>query len=229
MVKDNIEKLRLDILSACHNSGQDPEKIIVLAIVKNRTIAQIQEVIGEGIVNIGESKVQEAIAHYNELRFKGLSLCWHMVGHLQTNKVKEAVRIFDLIHSVDTLRLAKEISLQAARINKVQDVLIQINTSGEQTKFGLSPSEAEGTIKELALLKDINIKGLMTIAPFSASPEEMRSCFRNLRELRDKINTSKILPQRIEILSMGMSDDFRIAIEEGANMLRIGRRIFQAP
>jgi len=147
-----------------------------------------------------------------------------LVGHLQTNKVKDAVRIFDLIQSVDSLRLAAEIDKQAAKINKIQDILIEIKTSPEATKFGLKPNAAIEVIKEIAQLKNINMKGLMTIAPLVDEPEKTRPYFRQLRELRDYL---RAMNYELGILSMGMTDDFEVAIEEGSNMVRIGRAIFE--
>jgi pyridoxal phosphate enzyme (YggS family) len=150
-----------------------------------------------------------------------------MVGHLQTNKVKEAVRIFDLIQSVDSLRLAAEIDKQAAKINKIQDILIEIKTSPEATKFGLSPAETIETLRVMAQFRNINIKGLMTVAPIVDSPEETRPYFKKLRELQDSINAQRTTHNALRILSMGMTDDFEVAIEEGSNMVRLGRAIFE--
>jgi pyridoxal phosphate enzyme (YggS family) len=149
-----------------------------------------------------------------------------MVGHLQTNKVKEAVRIFDLIHSVDSVRLAKEIDKESAKINKIQNLLIEVKTSPEATRFGLKPDEAVRVMKEIAEFKNISIKGLMTIAPIVDNPEKTRPYFILLRELRDKINELRTMNHELTILSMGMSDDFEVAIEESSNMVRIGRAIF---
>jgi pyridoxal phosphate enzyme (YggS family) len=150
-----------------------------------------------------------------------------MVGHLQTNKVKDALRIFDLIHSVDSIYLAAEIDKQAARINKTQDILIEINTSKEATKFGLKLDETREAINEISQLKNLNIKGLMTIAPVVANPEDARIYFKQLRVLQDEINARRMIHDALHELSMGMSDDFEVAIEEGANMIRLGRAIFE--
>jgi pyridoxal phosphate enzyme (YggS family) len=149
-----------------------------------------------------------------------------MVGHLQTNKVKEAVKIFDLIHSVDSLYLAREIDKQAATVNKIPGILLQVKTSPEATKFGVKPEETIELIKEIAKLKNVKIRGLMTIGPAVDNPEKARPYFRVLRELKDKINDLRFTSCELRILSMGMSDDFEIAIEEGATMIRLGRVIF---
>ncbi len=229
MVSDNILKVRERILSVCAKINRDPGRINTIAVSKGRAVEQIKEAIEAGITDIGENKVQEALAKYNALsakRYPLNAIKWHMVGHLQTNKAKEAVRIFDLIQSVDTLHLAKEIDKQAGRINKVQDILIEIKTSSEETKFGLKPDAAIEVIKEIARLKNINIKGLMTIAPLVANPEETRPYFRMLRELRDRMNYLNAKRYTLYALSMGMTDDFETAIEEGSNMVRLGRAIF---
>ncbi len=220
MVKENILKIKERIGNA----------ITIVAVSKGRTPEEIREVIVAGITDIGENRVQEAIVKYNNLQpttYNLQPIKWHMVGHLQTNKVKEAVRIFDLIQSVDSLHLAQEINQQAAKIGKVQDVLIQVNTSGETTKFGLKPNETIEVIKETVKLKNINIQGLMTIAPLVDNPEKTRPYFRMLRELRDTINEVRCTKYDVQTLSMGMTDDFAVAIEEGSNMIRLGRAIFE--
>lgn len=214
---------------ACLRARCNPAAITIIAVSKGRTLEQIKETIAAGISDIGENRVQEALGKYNRLQAQGcrLQVRWHMVGHLQTNKAKEAVKVFDLIHSVDSLHLACEIEKQAAKINKIQDILIQVNSSGEVSKFGLKPDETIGVIKEIAELKNLNIRGLMTIAPLVDNPEKARVYFRLLKELRDRINELRLTSYELRVLSMGMTDDFEVAIEEGSNMLRIGRAIFE--
>lgn len=225
MIKENIEKIRQEIVYRLDRVNDIQRKVTLVAVVKNQPLDKIKEVIRCGIYALGENRIQEALLHYQQLC--GVKdLRWHMVGHLQTNKAKEAVKIFDLIHSVDTLRLAQTIDRHAARINKIQDILLEVNISGEKTKFGLAVEELEEISKEIAKLKNLCIKGLMTIAPIVSSLEAARPYFRRLRELKEKINALSIFPYKLEVLSMGMSDDFPVALEEGANMLRIGRRIF---
>jgi len=222
MIKDNILKLKERASLICAKINRDPDSIIIVAVSKGRTPQQIKEVLEAGITDIGENRVQEALIKYSELMTYDLRLKairWHMVGHLQTNKVKDAVRIFDLIQSVDSLRLAEVIDKEAAKIDKIQDILIEIKTSAEESKLGLKPDGAVRVIKEILKFKSINIKGLMTIAPLADDPQKSRPYFRMLRELRDRIN-------KPEVLSMGMTDDFEVAIEEGSNMVRIGRAIF---
>ncbi len=222
MIKENILKVRKRIETACLRARRDPATVKLIVVSKNRSIEEIKEAFLSGITEFGENRVQEALAKYSELsaiRYPLSAIKWHMVGHLQTNKVKEAVKIFDLIQSVDSLSLAEEIAKQAAKINKIQEILIEVKTSPEATKFGIKPDEVTGVIEEIAELKNIRIKGLMTIAPIVDSPEGARPYFRNLRLLRDKLNLS--------ILSMGMTDDFEVAIEEGSGLVRIGRAIFE--
>jgi len=225
MVKENIFQLRQRIASVCSGIGRDPAGITVVAVSKGRTPDQIQEVICAGLLDIGENRIQEAILKYRLLSPNTYHLTpirWHLVGHLQTNKVKEAVRIFELIHSVDSLYLAQEIDRQAAKANKMQDILMQINTSAEKTKFGLKPQGLNGLIKSILDMKNVRLKGLMTIAPIVDDPQKARPYFRMLRELRDQASGLA----QLEILSMGMTEDFEVAIEEGANMVRLGRAIF---
>ncbi len=224
MIKENVSSIRQRILRVCSKINQDAGKITIIAVSKGRALEQIKQAVEAGITDIGENRVQEAIIKYNELITSELensrTIKWHMVGHLQTNKVKDAVRIFDLIQSVDSVRLAEEIDKQADKINKIQDILIEIRTSPEENKFGLKADEAIEVIEDIVKLKNINIKGLMTIAPFVDNPEKTRPYFRLLRELRDRVN-------ELRVLSMGMTDDFQIAIEEGSNMIRLGRAIFE--
>ena len=222
MLRDNISRIKERIVLACEKNNRGSEEIVVVAVSKGRPAEQIKEAIAAGITDIGENRVQEALVKYQGL----WEIRWHMIGHLQTNKVKDAVKIFDLIQSVDSLRLAAEIDRQAVKISKVQDVLVEIKTSSEATKFGLLPEEAMAALEEIAELKNINIKGLMTIAPLADEPEKARPYFRMLRELRDEINALGITPYPLPVLSMGMTDDFTVAVEEGSTMVRLGRAIF---
>jgi pyridoxal phosphate enzyme (YggS family) len=223
MIKENIIEIKERISLICSKINRNPNSITIVAVGKGRTVEQIQEAIDSGITDIGENKVQEALIKYKDLRTpqpqNSRTIKWHMVGHLQTNKVKQALNLFDLIQSVDSLRLAQEIDKEAARLNKIQGILIEVKTSGEASKFGIKPDETIGVIKEISRFKNINIKGLMTIAPIVDNPEKTRPYFRILRELRDNI-------ENMQFLSMGMTDDFEVAIEEGSNMVRLGRAIF---
>jgi len=236
MIKESILRINTQIARVCSKINKNPKEISIVAVSKGRNPQEIKEVILAGITEIGENRVQEAVFKLDELTNQHLPagqaginerrIKWHMVGHLQTNKVKEAVKIFDLIQSVDSLHLAAEIDKQAAKINKIQDILIEIKTSTEATKLGLKPDEAIEVIKEITGLKNINIKGLMTIAPLLSDPENSRPYFRRLRELREKLFQYSVLSTPYSVLSMGMTEDFEVAIEEGSNMIRLGRAIF---
>ena len=223
MIADNLKSVRQKISNACEKTGRSPQDVELVCVTKEARPPRMIEVLDLGVRIFGENRVQDAILKHQII---GDRAAWHLVGHLQTNKVKDAVRIFSLIHSVDSLRLAEEIDKEAGKIKKAQDILIQVNTSGEETKFGI---EADNTIdfaKKLTLYPNINIKGLMTIAPEVDDPEKVRPYFRILRELRDKINSLQLTAYSLQLLSMGMSNDFEVAIEEGSNMVRIGRAIF---
>jgi pyridoxal phosphate enzyme (YggS family) len=223
MSRERILEIKKRISSACLRVNRDPAEITLVAVSKGRGAEEIKQAIEAGITDIGENRVKEAVLKFDELRTTNYDLKWHMVGHLQGNKVKDAVKIFDLIHSVDSLRLAVEIDKQAARIKKVQDILIEVKTSPEEAKYGVRPEEAKGVIKEIAPLKNIRLQGLMTIAPVVENPAESRPYFRMLRELLSELRTTNY---ELRTLSMGMTDDFEVAIEEGATMLRLGRAIF---
>lgn len=222
MVRENIVRIKERIISACFRVNRDPSGIKIVAVSKGRGVLDIKEALASGLVDIGENRIQEALDKFNKLKAEGSGpeIQWHMIGHLQKNKVKDAVGIFQLIHSVDSLVLAEEINKRAAKINKIQDILLEVKTSPETTKSGLGPDKVKEAIGEISRLKNINIKGLMTIAPLVNHPEEARSYFKKLRELRESMNAAYIL-------SMGMTDDFEVAIEEGADIIRIGRGIFQ--
>lgn len=229
MIKDNLSKVQQRILAACSKINQSPDSITIIAVSKGRSVEEIRQAVEAGVTHIGENRIQEAILKFNNLKPNTHNLTpnkWHMVGHLQTNKCKEAVKIFDLIHSVDSLHLAVEIDKQAARINKIQDVLLEIKTSPEAAKFGIKPEDAIEVTKRTTELKNINIKGLMTIAPMFNDPEKTRPIFRMLRQLRDEINSLHVTRYALQVLSMGMTDDFEVAIEEGSTMIRLGRAIF---
>lgn len=221
MISENLKSVRRRIARCCEKAGRPADGVELVCVTKEADVGRIGEAIGLGVGIVGENRVQSAVEKYKIIGDKAR---WHLIGHLQTNKVRDAVRIFSLVHSVDSARLAKEIDKEAKRIGKVQDVLIQVNIAGEETKFGIEPDELEGLLKETSSYQNINIKGLMTIAPLADDPEKARPYFRKLRELRDKVNA--IRNTQYTILSMGMTDDFEVAIEEGSTMVRIGRAIF---
>lgn len=224
MISENLKIVRQRISSACEKSARSAEDVGLVCVTKEAEIQQIEEVLTLGVKVIGENRVQDAVLKHKAI---GDRADWHLIGHLQTNKAKDAVRMFSLIHSVDSLRVAEAIDKEALKLGKRQDVLVQVNTSGEESKFGIPPEQAEEIIKKIALYQNINIKGLMTIAPEATDPETVRPYFRVLRELKDKLNKLQAAPYKLELLSMGMSNDFEVAVEEGSNLVRIGRAIFK--
>ncbi|UCG31274.1 MAG: YggS family pyridoxal phosphate-dependent enzyme [candidate division WOR-3 bacterium] len=219
-IKDNVDKLRTQIESAATRTERNPDEITIVAVSKEFPVERIEEAIACGIRIIGENRVQEADRKYSTI---GDRVDWHMVGHLQTNKVKEALKIFDMIQSLDSLRLAEEIEKRAG---KPIDCLIEVNTSKEPTKFGISPNQVFDFYENIAKFKKIDVQGLMTIGPGWAieDPEASRPCFRMLRDLRDEM--SQEFDRPFSILSMGMTADFEVAIAEGSTMIRVGTAIF---
>lgn len=222
-IKENLEVIRNRIKEAAQKAAREPSDIELVAVTKLVNVPQIREAINAGIKIIGENRVQEAKNKFQQLK----DIKWHLIGHLQKNKVKDAVEIFDMIQSVDKIELAEEINKRAEQINKIIDILIQINISGEESRFGVSPSSTLKIIQQISKFKNIKIRGLMTIAPLVSNPEDVRLYFRELAKLRDKIARPKIENVQMKYLSMGMSNDFEVAIEEGSNMVRIGRAIFR--
>jgi hypothetical protein len=198
---------------AAERAGRAPAEVTIVAVSKSFPPEAIEEAAAAGIAHIGENRVQEAAAKIPSLRH--LPVTWHMVGHLQTNKAKTALELFDIIQSVDSLRLAEALSHRAER---PVPVLLEVNVAGEASKFGFSPPEVPQAAEAVGRLPHLNVCGLMTIAPLVGDPEEVRPIFRELRQLRDALGLAE--------LSMGMTDDFEVAIEEGATMVRIGRAIF---
>lgn len=227
MIRKNIESLKRRIATACSRIGRNPADIKVIAVTKTTTPEMIKEVMECGITDIGENRLQDATTKFNHLRQSGFSFYAHMVGHLQTNKALKAVEAFDLIQSVDSLKIASEINRQAAKKGKIQDILVQVNTSFEASKFGLKPEETLKVIKDIFQFQNLKVKGLMTIAPLLDDSDKARPYFRKLRELKNSINDLGLRAYGLEVLSMGMTDDFEVAIEEGSNMIRVGRLIFE--
>ncbi len=220
---DNIINIKDRILKVCERTGRQPDSIILVAVTKTVPVADIQLALNHGIQHIGENRVQEASAKFDRL---GRSATWHLIGHLQTNKVKKALAIFDFIHSVDSWRLAEELNRLAQNRPSPMDCLVEVHTSSEATKYGVPPEETLNLIKAMARLPGIRVRGLMTIGPFVPDLEQVRPSFRLLRELKEHILQQGIEGVEMKYLSMGMTNDFEIAIEEGANMIRIGRAIF---
>lgn len=209
--------------AAAKRAGRDAEAIKLVVVTKTVDTDRITEAVAAGAKIFGENRVQEAQKKIEQL---GSGATWHLIGHLQSNKAKYAVRLFDLIHSVDSIELAREIDRQASRAGKVQDILIEVNIAGEQGKSGIALSDAKSLVRHAAQLKNISIRGLMIIPPFSENPEDARPYFKQLKSLAEKIENEHIPGVSMKELSMGMSGDFEVAIEEGATMVRVGTAIF---
>lgn len=222
MITENIKQIREKIKRKCADSGRNPEEIKLIAVSKNFGPDDIEKVFTEGIIDFGENKAQELSYKFDVL---GNKINWHFIGHLQKNKVKLAVNSAEYIHSVDSLSLAAEINKRAEQAGKIQKILLQVKTSEEETKSGFETlDELINTAEGCKNFNSIELSGLMTIAPFTDNVEEIRKSFRYLRKLRDDFEKSGL--KNIKELSMGMTSDFEIAIEEGATMLRIGSAIF---
>ncbi|RPJ81479.1 MAG: YggS family pyridoxal phosphate-dependent enzyme [Deltaproteobacteria bacterium] len=228
ILKQIISEIMNRVSRAASSRNRKPESIRIVAVTKTVPAEKIREAVTSGISVIGESYIQEARNKYDLI--SEIPVSWHFIGHLQTNKVKYAVTIFDLIHTVDSVRLAAEIDHQAGKLNKTQDVLLQINIGREETKSGMDEEDLPDIIKEIARFKNISVKGLMVIPPFSDDPEIVRPYFSSLFRLRGKLQDSLasdgIRNVSMDELSMGMSGDFEVAIEEGSTLVRIGTAIF---
>jgi len=222
-IRENLERIKEKIRVKSELVGRDPQEITLVAVTKTVEADRIEEAIAAGVNIIGESRIQEAKEKYGKVESR---IIWHLVGHLQRNKAKDAVKIFDLIHSVDSAELAKEIDKQAKKIGKIQKILVEANVSGEESKYGLNPEGVITFLQEVSGLPNIKVEGLMTMAPFYENPEDCRPCFRKLRELIEEVKAKNIKNVEMTYLSIGMSNDFEVAIEEGSNMVRIGRAIF---
>lgn len=219
----NINKIRQRMNAAAARCQRNPNSIKLLAVTKTVSPEIVGKAIDAGLTEFGENYVQEAKEKIASIEQR---IKWHMIGHLQTNKAKYAVNLFDYIHSIDRMELAKEINKKAGQISRKINVLIEINVSGEKTKNGITPVDAFGLIKEISSLGNISVKGLMTMAPYSDNPENSRPYFSELRKLQKIIAGEEIPGIQMDELSMGMTDDFEIAIEEGATIVRVGRAIF---
>jgi len=222
-IADNLKTVTGRIAAAAERSGRDLSSVDLVVVTKTVGVDMIRQAVAAGALTLGENRIQEAKEKIEKL---GPIASWHLIGRLQSNKARHAVRLFDLIHSVDSLDLAMEIDKQAAKIGKVQDVLVEVNLSGEASKAGVASEDTLALIKGAARLKNIAIKGLMTMPPFSDSPEDSRPYFKRLRELSDSVARENIPGISMKELSMGMSGDFEVAIEEGATMVRVGTAIF---
>jgi pyridoxal phosphate enzyme (YggS family) len=219
-----LEQIKERIRKACESCSRDADSVRLVAVSKTIAAGTVKEAIEAGVTVLGENYIQEAREKFNTLVQYPVS--WHFIGHLQSNKAKYAVRLFDLIHSVDSFKLARELDKQAKKLDKIQRILVQVNISAEDTKSGISADEAPGLISEISRLKNLSIRGLMTMPPYFYQPEKVKPFFAALRELRDRIKAQALPNVSLEELSMGMTGDFEVAIEEGATLVRIGTAIF---
>lgn len=223
MIKENLAKVHENIKKACEKAGRNPKEVTLIAVSKTKPVSMIEEAYQAGSREFGENKVQEIMEKHPKLPS---DVHWHMIGHLQRNKVKYVIDKACLIHSVDSLRLAEEISSQAEKKKVEMDILVEVNIAQEESKFGASREEAVRLVEEIARLPHIHIQGLMTIAPFVENPEDNRQYFRQIRELSVDIMQKNIDNVSMSVLSMGMTGDYMVAVEEGATMVRVGTGIF---
>lgn len=223
MLRDNLQNVEANITEACEKSGRDRRDVTLIAVSKTKPVETLQEAYDLGVRVFGENKVQELVDKYEALP---KDIHWHMIGHLQRNKVKYIIDKVDLIHSVDSVRLAETIEKEAAKHGIVANILVEVNVAGEDTKFGLKPEEVDDFIDQIAGFSHIQVKGLMTIAPFVENSESNRAIFRSLRKLSVDISNKNVDNVNVSMLSMGMTNDYQTAIEEGATMVRVGTGIF---
>lgn len=223
-IKNNIDNIRQKIGQAAQGCGRSPQEITLIGVSKRKPAVLIQNAIDAGHRDFGENYIQEAIEKIDELGKE--NACWHFIGHLQSNKAKFAVKYFDLIHTVDKVKLAREINKQAAKINKVQDILLQINIAQEETKSGASAAQVIDIVREISQFDHISLKGLMCMPPFFDDPEQAREYFKAVKQISLDIQKEDLDNVSMTHLSMGMSNDFAVAVEEGATMVRVGTAIF---
>lgn len=225
MIKENLDQVRETINAACIRAGRRPEEVTLIAVSKTKPVPMLEEAYAAGTRDFGENKVQEILAKKPELP---QDIRWHMIGHLQRNKIKYIIDKVDLIHSVDSLRLAEAIEKEAAKKHVIAKVLIEVNVGREESKFGFLPEELDDFVEKASDFSHIQFMGLMTSAPFVDNPEENRPIFAELRKLSVDIARKNAHNMSMSILSMGMTNDYEVAIEEGATMVRVGTAIFGA-
>ena len=223
MVRENLEEVNNRILAACKRAGRNPQEVTLVAVSKTKPADMITEAYAAGIRDFGENKVQELCEKHQALPE---DIRWHMIGHLQRNKVKQIIDKAVLIHSVDSLRLAAQIEEEAAKRNLIADILLEVNVAEEESKFGFKLEETEAAVLEIAKFPHIGIKGLMTIAPFVENSEENRPVFKKLKKFYVDMQSKSIDNVNMNMLSMGMTGDYEIAVEEGATLVRVGTGIF---
>ena len=223
MISENIKKVQNNIIDAAQKAGRDPKEVTLIAVSKTKPVEALQEAYDAGMRDFGENKVQEIVEKYDKLP---QDIRWHLIGHLQTNKVKYIIDKVYMIHSVDSYKLACEISKHAQKHNVIMPILIEVNVANEETKFGVKPENTEELVKMISQLPAISVKGLMTVAPFTENPEENSTYFSTLKQLLVDINAKNIDNVNMDCLSMGMSGDYMVAINEGSTYVRVGTSIF---
>lgn len=224
-IKENLANVRKNIEESCKKVGRDVSEVTLITVSKTKPLSDLRIAYEEGSRDFGENKVQELVSKIDEMPS---DVKWHLIGHLQRNKVKYIAGKVAMIHSVDSYRLAEEINVQAKKNSCVIPILIEINIAGEDTKFGIKPEEAEELIREISELENVKVSGLMTIAPNVANPEENRAYFTAMKDLFVDISSKNIDNVEMKVLSMGMTNDYTVAVEEGATMIRVGTGIFGA-
>ena len=224
MIAENIEQLRETIRETCFRCGRDPNDVLLLAVTKTFTAEKIKQAVAAGICDFGENYVQELSEKKVQLQQDGVR--WHFIGHLQSNKVKHIADYIHLIHSVDNFHLAEEISKRAERARRIIDILLEVHTTDEATKYGVLPDKAVDLTQAISKLPNVRVQGLMTMGPFSEDANDSRPSFQQVVELKRQIENAGIPNVTMRHLSMGMTHDFRVAIEEGATIVRIGTAIF---
>lgn len=223
-IEANLAQIKQNISAACERAGRDPGEVTILAVTKTIDADTINHAVSLGLTDLGENRVQELLSKYELI--KG-DVRWHLIGHLQTNKVKYIADKVCMIHSVESISLAKEIEKQCAKIGKVMDILIEVNVSGEESKSGITPAEAIKFTEEVSKFEHIRVKGLMTMAPFDAKNDELHQIFSNLYKISVDISSKKLDNVSMECLSMGMTGDYEIAVEEKSTIVRIGTGLFK--
>lgn len=222
-IMENVERVKEGVAAAARRSGRNPDGVTIVAVTKTRTVDEIRAVLQAGLTNLGENRVGELLSKREAL---DRPATWHLIGSLQTNKVKQAFAVAGLIHSLDRESLASALAKEAERQGRPAKVLIQVNVSGEETKHGIDPSALPGFLRQVSELETIQVEGLMTMAPLTDDPQQTRPVFRRLRELAQEAERMGLPRVEMRWLSMGMSGDYEIAIEEGANLVRIGTALF---
>ena len=221
---DNLKQVKDNIQKACEKCGRNPEDVTIVAVTKKRTVEQINELVSLGVTELGENRVQELVEKYDKVSG---NVNWHLIGTLQKNKVKYIADKVVMIHSVESIPLAAEIDKQCRKIGKTMDILIQVNVSGEQTKSGIDPAQVHDFIKQIVNFSSIRVRGLMTMAPLMAENDKISEIFAQLYQLSVDISAKKYDNISMDYLSMGMSNDYELAIEQGSDIVRIGSALFR--